>query len=94
LRQQAVEDYAAAAARYPNFSFLHAELAWARHVAGDDAGAKEAAAEALRLDALCPHEDKRLKAQMLSDPGLTPLQRIVPLETTMRRLAQKEPADK
>jgi hypothetical protein len=86
LLQRAIKNYEAATARYPNFSFMHAQLAWAKHGAADDAGARAAAAEALRLDALCPHDDKKLRRQTLGDPGQTG-----PLDAAMRKLAS--PAD-
>jgi tetratricopeptide (TPR) repeat protein len=86
LLADAVKNYEKAAERYPNSSLSHAQLAWARHVAGDKAGAANAAQNALRLDELCPHEDRKLHQQVLRDSALTPLL-LLPLDTTMRRLA-------
>lgn len=87
LLNAAIHDYSQAAERYPSWSLCHAQLAWALHVAGDDAGAAAAAQEALRLDDLCPHEDRKLRQQKLRDAALSPL-RILPLDVAMRRLAK------
>ena len=42
---------------------LHAQLAWACHVTGDEAEARRQADEALRLDALMPHAELKLAQQ-------------------------------
>jgi tetratricopeptide (TPR) repeat protein len=86
--KSAAEHYSTAISRYPNYSFLHAQLAWCCHVAGDDERARAAAREALRLDALCPHADKQLKAQRLDDPGMPARERNLALNDLMRRLAE------
>lgn len=93
LLDAAIDNYAQAVERYPSWSFLHAQLAWAKHSAGDDAGAATAAQEALRLDDLCPHDDRKLRRQTLHDTAIAPL-RILPLDEAMRRLAKRSPADR
>jgi tetratricopeptide (TPR) repeat protein len=63
----AVEDYRAAVERFPNNALLHAQLAWALHVAGRDAEAAEQAERALALDAAHEHQELKLAAQNLFD---------------------------
>jgi hypothetical protein len=46
----------------------------------------------MRLDALCPDEDRKLMRQMLSDPGLTDLERVIPRDTKMRSLVKAKSA--
>jgi hypothetical protein len=65
LGEQAVQAYAQAVELYPQSSILHAQLAWACHVTGADALAREHADEALRLDALMPHTEFKLVRQRL-----------------------------
>jgi tetratricopeptide (TPR) repeat protein len=67
--RQAVEAYQEAVERYPNHSFARAQLAWALHLAGEQEQASAAAAEALRLDELNPHQEQKLAVRSLFDPG-------------------------
>jgi len=60
LRAEVVKAYRSAAQLYPTSAILHAELAEASADLGDEKGAVEAATEALRLDRLNPHADKKL----------------------------------
>jgi hypothetical protein len=56
----AVDAYRRAVDLYPSLAANHARLALALHEAGDVAAAKREAAEARRLDAATPHDDKKL----------------------------------
>ena len=67
--RQAVAAYQEAVKRYPNHSFGRAQLAWALHLAGEKEQASAAATEALRLDELNPHQEQKLAARSLFDPG-------------------------
>ncbi len=58
--QQALQQYRVLAELSPNSSYSHAQLAWVLHLAGKKSQAAGEAAEALRLDALNPHADKKL----------------------------------
>jgi O-antigen ligase len=77
--------YRGAVQRYPNSSGHHARLAWACHLAEQPVAVEEAR-EALRLDALSPHKDKKLAREPLRDPGLAPAERSVPLDERMRQI--------
>lgn len=71
MAQKAAASYRQATARYPANSLYYAQLAWAEHLAGNEDGAAEAAAEALRLDSLNPQQDRKLgydKVQLGGDP--------------------------
>jgi hypothetical protein len=88
LLLRAIDDYAAAVEHYPNDSFVHAQLAWAYHVAGNAPAARKEAQEALRLDALCRDKDKLLEHQRLSDPGMSVLEQASHADSLMKRLAK------
>ena len=49
--------------RYPQGSMEHARCAWASYLAGDLESARAEAAEALRLDKLNPHAERKLSAR-------------------------------
>lgn len=82
----AIKHYQQAVERYPNSGVVHARLAWAYHVAGNPSSADEAR-EALRLDALSPHRDKKLSRYRLNDPGLSAREQALPLDELMQELA-------
>ena len=88
LVARAIQEYALAVDRYPNFSVLHAELAWAQHVAGNEDQARKQAHEALRLDELCPHADKKLVAYRLTDSQPPADLSRLPLDQVMQRLTK------
>jgi O-antigen ligase/tetratricopeptide (TPR) repeat protein len=71
---------------YPNHAFGHAQLAWAYQLAGNGQAAKAAAVEALRLDALNPHGEKKLSQQTLAGPVADSAGPRENAEQTMRRL--------
>jgi hypothetical protein len=73
--EKAVRFCRRAAALYPNSAYLKAQLAIAYAAARDSKSAQAAAGEALRLDDLMPHEDRKLPAD---------------LRTQIRRLAAGE----
>ncbi|HUT11436.1 MAG TPA: O-antigen ligase family protein [Thermoguttaceae bacterium] len=62
--EKAVDAYAQAVARYPNSALCHARLAVALHEAGRHEEARQEADEALRLDRMMPHEDKKLERRL------------------------------
>ena len=64
--EDALQHYQAARDLYPNYNLGQAQLAWTLHLRGD-AAAKDVAAEALRLDALHPHVERKLAAQRVYD---------------------------
>jgi tetratricopeptide (TPR) repeat protein len=61
---KAIEAYRRAVELYPTRTLYRARLALALKAAGDGPGSEEQAAEALRLDALTPHKDKKLPAEL------------------------------
>ena len=67
---ESIRAYRRAVEFYPNHSLGHAQLAWALHVAGDGGAAAREAEEALRLDALVPHEELKLAVLEVHDPLL------------------------
>ena len=71
----AAEAYQEAIKCYPNSAFLHAQLAsiYAELEKKDDA--QREAAEAARLDALCPHIELKLEKRQLYDPPPSPFLR-------------------
>jgi hypothetical protein len=62
--EKAVRFCRRAAALYPNSAYLNAQLAIAYAAARDAKSAQAAAGEALRLDDLMPHEDRKLPADL------------------------------
>lgn len=66
--RQALDSYARAADLHPTSSLVHAQLSWVWHVAGRADRAAEEAAQALRLDALMPHGERKLRAQQVYEP--------------------------
>jgi len=62
--EKAVDACAQAVARYPNSALCRARLAIALQDAGRHEQAREQADEALRLDRLMPHEDKKLHKRL------------------------------
>jgi tetratricopeptide (TPR) repeat protein len=65
---EAIQAYRNSIQLYPNGSLGHAQLAWAYHWAGDDQEAAREAENALRLDALNPHTERKLARQYLFNP--------------------------
>jgi hypothetical protein len=59
---------------FPANAYGHARLAWMHHLAGDSAAAAGAAAEALRLDARTPHQERKLNQRGLFDDLAAPAQ--------------------
>jgi len=83
---EALRAYSEWVGLYPNQAIGHAQLAWCHHLAGDDQAAAREAAQALRLDELNPHREKKLCQQRLYDPvGESEGQREN-AEQTIRRL--------
>lgn len=70
--QAAIDAYQRVVTLAPNNAYAHAQLAWAQHVAGRHEQAAREAVEALRLDALNPHREKKLAQQQVYDPGSGP----------------------
>jgi tetratricopeptide (TPR) repeat protein len=64
LLEHAVDCYRNAAELYPNSALVRAKWAVALATAGQAAEFRPQAAEALRLDRLTPHEDKKLPAEL------------------------------
>lgn len=83
---RAIDSYREAVRLYPNHAYGHAQLAWAYHVGGDAQAASREAAEALRLDALHPHREKKLSQQRLYDPTGKSADPQENAEQTMQRL--------
>lgn len=63
----AVDHYQDAARLYPNRAMHHAQLAWALHLANIPAESVQEADEALRLDELNPHEERKLSRLKIHD---------------------------
>jgi len=66
--QQAIVAYTEWVRLYPNHALGHAQLSLSHHLAGNDDLSQRAASEALRLDALNPHHEKKLSQQRLFNP--------------------------
>ncbi len=81
----AIDAYTQCVRLYPNGNYVHAQLAWAYHVAGNREQANVEAQEALRLDARNPHRERALAQQRLVDPKKDEL-RDENAEQSMRRL--------
>jgi hypothetical protein len=82
---------------FPNNNFARARLAWTHHLAGDETAAAREAAEALRLDSLTPHRERKLSQRGLFDDLAAPEQiaslHLLPsgesAEQLMRRLSSQ-----
>ncbi len=70
--EQAIEYYRRTVEFYPNYNRGHAQLAWALYLSGNAAEAGRAADRALRLDAVNPHSEQKLKRMKLYDPQPAP----------------------
>ncbi|MCY2988749.1 MAG: O-antigen ligase family protein [Planctomycetota bacterium] len=81
----AIDAYTQCVRLYPNGNYVHAQLAWVYHVAGNREQANVEAQEALRLDARNPHRERALAQQRLVDPKKDEL-RDENAEQSMRRL--------
>jgi hypothetical protein len=68
----AIDAYRQAAAWYPERALMHAQLAWALHLAGDANEAAATADRAKALDAQNPHAEQKLSRQTVYDPSLEP----------------------
>jgi O-Antigen ligase len=64
----AIEAYTQCVRLYPNGNYVHAQLAWVHHVAGNREQAAVESQESLRLDARNPHRERALAQQRLFDP--------------------------
>jgi hypothetical protein len=71
-----------AAQVYPNHSYARARLAWMYHLEGNPTAAVREAEEALRLDALTPHRERKLSQRGIFDDLAAPEQ----LERVSERL--------
>ncbi len=69
---KAVHWYREAVRRYPNNSFLHAQLAWAYALSGEREEAAKEANMAMKLDELNPHEEHDLSQQRIFTGGQVP----------------------
>jgi hypothetical protein len=65
LRKEALRQAARAVELYPHDALGRAQLAWLLNKAGMADSTRREAAEALRLDALCPHRERKLAARRL-----------------------------
>ena len=83
--ESAVDSYRTAVERYPASSLNYAHLAWAEHLAGEPEAAAAAAAEALRLDQLNPHADRKLNSSKVRISG-DPQVKDTPPADLMRQL--------
>jgi tetratricopeptide (TPR) repeat protein len=63
----AVDAYRRALELHPNDSSMRAQWAWALRLAGEPEAAAQQAAEALRLDSLNPHSERKLASQQVYD---------------------------
>jgi tetratricopeptide (TPR) repeat protein len=66
----AIDAYRQAVAWYPERALMHAQLAWALHLAGRADEAAAAADRAIELDAKNPHAEQKLSRQTVYDPSL------------------------
>jgi tetratricopeptide (TPR) repeat protein len=90
--QRAVDEYRKAVKLYPNSSLFRAQLAWAENLAGNRQEARAAAEEALRLDALNPHADRRLGYPLVRISGDPQVKEVPPLELMQRILRIDAPS--
>jgi hypothetical protein len=75
--------------RYPNHAFYHAQLAWALHLAGDDAAARPEAEIALNLDEKMPHQEQKLARRHVADPDPNAKPPRAVLDETAEQTAQR-----
>ncbi len=74
-QQAMLEAYRRSLDLYPNSNLMHAQFAWANHLAGNAAEAKKHADQALKLDARVPHTELQLRNQALAGtPEKPPMQ--------------------
>ncbi len=78
----AIDAYRQAAAWYPERALMHAQLAWALHLAGQKNDVRKAAEHAAALDAQNPHAEQKLSHQTIYDPSLE----AITAEQIVRRL--------
>jgi len=83
---EAIGAYTEALRLYPNHAYGHAQLAWAYHLGGNAESARGEATQALRLDTLNPHREKKLSQQRLYDPASKTAEPPENAEQTMQRL--------
>ncbi len=83
---EALDAYAHWVRLYPNHALGHAQLAWCHHLAGNPTAAGGEATEALRLDSLNPHREKKLDRVRLYDPVGDSAGQRENAEQTTRRL--------
>lgn len=69
--EEALQHYQAACDRYPNYNLGQAQLAWTLHLLGDGR-AKDVARQALHLDELNPHLERRLSVRNVYDHLVVP----------------------
>ncbi len=84
--EEAIDAYSRSVQLYPNHAYGHAQLALAYHLGGDQQSASREATEALRLDDLNPHREKKLSHQRLYDPASKAAEPQENAEQMMRRL--------
>jgi tetratricopeptide (TPR) repeat protein len=65
---EAIAAYKKASELFPNRAYYHVQLAWALHLAGDNAAASREASRAMELDARMPHKEQKLARQRVFDP--------------------------
>jgi hypothetical protein len=68
--EEATVAFRKASERYPNRALLHAQLAWALHLAGQRDEARQEADRAWQLDQQMPHKEQKLNRQHVLDPQL------------------------
>ena len=68
--QAALDAWSRAVQCQPNRASLHANLAWAQHLAGQASAAADSAQHALDLDDQHEHQERKLSRLTLADPGV------------------------
>lgn len=80
-RTNAASTYELAVEQYPNDALVRAQFAWLLDQAGRRDEAEREAAEALRLDALCPHSERKLaQRRLFTEVTSAPQQARMPAE--------------
>jgi tetratricopeptide (TPR) repeat protein len=87
--EEALTAFREARDRYPNHAFYHAQLAWALHLAGDNATARQEAEIALNLDQKMPHQEQKLARRHVADPDPTAKPPRAYLDETAEQTAQR-----